>query len=271
MVICRRPTCKKEVEDYITKSGKTPTLCKYHYSLLVAREARRPKRKEYNKKYGSSIKSRLKLYKRKSKNISGRRTLEIIDEYAISLFLGKCRYCKKQGSDGDCNGIDRIDNNIHYIESNCVSCCQLCNHMKGTLSHNDFINHIRNIKRVTIDNVEPIMYDIKRDNIEKTYEQYYRKTAKCKLSKYKSDLKAGKLRKWELNDEVAIKLFLGDCRYCNKKSIEGEHLNGIDRIDNSIHYIESNCVSCCWICNRMKHIQSHDDFINHIQVILQNF
>ena len=284
---CRIRNCKENIGNYETKSGKKPTMCKHHYDLQNIREERRPERNRdyteyekerskrperiaYNQKYARSLKFKLITYKNKSNRISGKRTWELTDDFAISLFLGKCKYCKRQGVEGKSNGIDRIDNNIHYIESNCVSCCYTCNHMKGTLSHNDFINHIRNIKRVTIDNLEPIVYDIK-EKTEKTKRQYYEQTPACKISVCKSKSKRGELRRWELNNEVATKLFLGDCRYCKKKSIEGEHLNGIDRVDNSIHYIESNCVSCCYACNHMKGTKSHDDFLENIQVILQNF
>lgn len=37
------------------------------------------------------------------------------------------------------NGIDRLDPNIGYILSNCVSCCWVCNDMKGVLSVNEFL------------------------------------------------------------------------------------------------------------------------------------
>ena len=281
---CRIRNCKENIGNYETKSGKKPTMCKHHYDLQNIREERRPERNRdyteyekerskrperivYKKEYVRSSKFKLITYKNKSNRISGKRTWELTDDFAISLFLGECKYCKRQGVEGKSNGIDRIDNNIHYIESNCVSCCYTCNHMKGTLSHDDFINHIRNIKRVTIDNLEPIVYDIKED----TNEQNYRQTVKCKLSVRKSDIKRNHIKKCELSDEIVIKLFLGNCRYCKKKSIEGKHLNGIDRVDNNIHYIESNCVSCCWTCNHMKETKTHDDFLENIQGILQNF
>lgn len=40
------------------------------------------------------------------------------------------------------NGIDRIDNNVGYIESNCVPCCKQCNWAKRNMKHDDFINWI---------------------------------------------------------------------------------------------------------------------------------
>jgi hypothetical protein len=43
------------------------------------------------------------------------------------------------------NGIDRVDPEIGYIESNCVSCCTVCNLMKKAYSHNFFLTHIKRI------------------------------------------------------------------------------------------------------------------------------
>ncbi len=41
--------------------------------------------------------------------------------------------------------IDRIDNNQHYIISNCIPCCENCNFMKWKRSTKDFLNHIKRI------------------------------------------------------------------------------------------------------------------------------
>lgn len=43
------------------------------------------------------------------------------------------------------NGIDRFDNELGYIENNCVACCKNCNYMKKSLSYEDFIEHINRI------------------------------------------------------------------------------------------------------------------------------
>lgn len=43
------------------------------------------------------------------------------------------------------NGIDRIDNTKGYIEGNVVACCGICNMMKGSMNHLDFVNHIARI------------------------------------------------------------------------------------------------------------------------------
>ena len=43
------------------------------------------------------------------------------------------------------NGIDRINNNIGYIEGNIVTCCKQCNYAKGTLGFDEFIAWINRV------------------------------------------------------------------------------------------------------------------------------
>jgi 5-methylcytosine-specific restriction endonuclease McrA len=62
----------------------------------------------------------------------------------------------------------------------------------------------------------------------------------------------------------------GDCFYCGiePRQIHRVHnakttytYNGIDRKDNTQGYILSNCVPCCWQCNKIKSVMPYDDFI----------
>ena len=46
--------------------------------------------------------------------------------------------------------------------------------------------------------------------------------------------------------------------------------NGIDKIDNTLGYIEGNYVPCCGVCNRAKDVMSQEDFLNHIERIYKN-
>lgn len=66
-----------------------------------------------------------------SQNVGGR--------YEIGKFNGEFIH----------NGIDRIDNSQGYTEQNCVSCCQVCNFMKNTLSKDAFVSQVRKIHEVT--------------------------------------------------------------------------------------------------------------------------
>lgn len=61
---------------------------------------------------------------------------EITLQEFTNLIGQKCIYC---GGDG--HGIDRVDNSIGYIKSNCVPSCAMCNYMKKHHSEKDFIEH----------------------------------------------------------------------------------------------------------------------------------
>ena len=43
------------------------------------------------------------------------------------------------------NGIDRVENNIGYIEGNMVACCKLCNYGKSDRDAKEFIEHAKRI------------------------------------------------------------------------------------------------------------------------------
>jgi hypothetical protein len=46
--------------------------------------------------------------------------------------------------------------------------------------------------------------------------------------------------------------------------------HGIDRKDSATGYIKMNCVSCCSVCNYMKHTLTIEQFIDQCRLIVQN-
>lgn len=82
---------------------------------------------------------------------------------------------------------------------------------------------------------------------------------------------------WELDKENVRKLVTSNCYYCDcspDKEIQNKYgnfkWNGVDRKNPDIGYTLENSVSCCWICNFMKHNQSSVDFISRCQKIAEN-
>ena len=70
------------------------------------------------------------------------------------------------------------------------------------------------------------------------------------------------------------------CFYCgalpsavikSKSDYSGYTYNGLDRIDSSKGYTETNVVPCCTDCNRMKLDHSQDAFAKHIEKIRQHW
>lgn len=73
------------------------------------------------------------------------------------------------------------------------------------------------------------------------------------------------------------------CHYCGSinsnhvnVSYRGEkegvffHYNGIDRVDNSLGYIDGNVVPCCKKCNVAKHDMGYDEFLSHIKSVYRH-
>lgn len=66
-----------------------------------------------------------------------------------------------------------------------------------------------------------------------------------------------------------------NCYYCDSKPRQrGENYpssiyfaNGVDRVDNSIGYTKSNCVTACTNCNLMKTSSSQHSFFQHVKRI----
>lgn len=84
-----------------------------------------------------SVKGRLCAYK--GNTVHRHRQWDLTDEFATSLMKGDCKYCGRTPKEQDWNGIDRVDNKVHYVESNAVSCCKECNISKGKMTADAFI------------------------------------------------------------------------------------------------------------------------------------
>lgn len=96
------------------------------------------------------------------KTSAKRRNLEfnLEDEYFLSLITSNCGYCGSPPSLENnyknhkifLNGIDRVDNNLGYVNNNVISCCHICNKAKGELSLQEFKNWINNLINFNIKN-----------------------------------------------------------------------------------------------------------------------
>jgi hypothetical protein len=85
---------------------------------------------------------------------------------------------------------------------------------------------------------------------------------------------------YNLTSEQFNELIIGSCHFCGESKTQikkgqgktsGDFMyTGIDRLDSSKGYSFDNCVSCCWMCNNMKHTTSEMNFINHIKKIYEH-
>lgn len=102
------------------------------------------------------------------------------------------------------------------------------------------------------------------------------------LSTYKSGAKRRNFN-FELTNVEFKELIESNCHYCNRhpsntektivnkeyKLYEEKVYNGIDRIDSSIGYVKENCVTACYLCNKLKMDLSYSDFLNLVKNIYE--
>jgi len=158
------------------------------------------------------------------------------EEYE-TIVKNPCYYCGMTQERGF-NGIDRINSSNGYILTNCVSCCQMCNYMKGTLGFNVFIKRIEHI--LTYQGIIS----------KRLYPECFANHRKCTFNQYRN-------RAINMGLEFSIiesqynSITDDNCYICGKTNDENNE-NGIDRIDNKRGYVVDNIKSCCAECNCMK-------------------
>jgi hypothetical protein len=112
-----------------------------------------------------------------------------------------------------------------------------------------------------------ILREYRRRNPEKfqIYNENRKKDSNYKLSYYK-ERAAKKKYDWGITDEYALELFSDECMYCGEFNEFG--VNGIDRVDNTMGYIDGNVVPCCTVCNMIKCDMSEELFFNKVEHIM---
>ena len=122
--------------------------------------------------------------------------------------------------------------------------------MKKTLSCGCYNKEILSRKRIS-----------DTDRVERSLVREYKQSAKCRGLDY------------SLSDTVIFSIIKESCHYCgtppNKPHRENSSFlyNGVDRVDNSLGYVQDNVVPCCYICNKMKGVLSKEEFMEHLDKI----
>jgi 5-methylcytosine-specific restriction endonuclease McrA len=71
-----------------------------------------------------------------------------IDEFE-KFIMGECYYCSAPANTTQTlsigHGIDRVDSSKGYVKGNVVTCCNVCNYMKGSLTTQEFLEQVSRI------------------------------------------------------------------------------------------------------------------------------
>lgn len=218
------------------------------------RENNSEKMKEiYDNKYKDANKY-YSVYKNDAfkKNVN----FELTKEEFQKIVKENCYYCGEIQEKGF-NGIDKIDCEGGYVIDNCVSCCEMCNFMKGTLSPNVFIKRVEHILTHNGLIKGELHPEIFQDYIGSSYFDYKTRATK----RLKKD--------FHLSSQDFLNIVESECYICGKENTQ-THNNGIDRVDSDYGYTMDNVEACCANCNYMKNNYYLDDFIDKCKKIYEN-
>jgi hypothetical protein len=185
-------------------------------------------------------------------------TMPISYEKFVDQTIRPCFYCNRF-SENKYNGIDRYDNKIGYTEENVRPCCTNCNMMKNDYNPNAFIDKIDAIVSYKSTG------ESKMGELVKTWPELMSKN-KDGYKTYKRISENVRRIEFILSEAEYEAFKKAPCYLCGIKS-DNNHINGIDRIDNSIGYTLENCKPCCGHCNTMKGSLSFDEFIHQCRLV----
>jgi hypothetical protein len=185
-----------------------------------------------------------------------RREFNLSFEQFETIVKSPCFYCGIIQDKGF-NGIDKTDQTQGYVIENCVSCCKLCNFMKGAVDNITFLQRVEHIlKRNTMITGGNYYPDAFQNHQSVSYASYKQRAERMGLE-------------FELTVEDFDKLILENCYICGKKTDEN-HTNGVDRFDNERGYTFHNSNACCGECNVMKNTTDYDVLLEQFKKIYDN-
>lgn len=133
--------------DGCGRPAKVKGFCRSHYTRFWQR-SNRPRTKAHKLPSGEAARRDLLLRYKKRAELRGF-AFELSEAEFDCFTKSDCWYCGTPPSqlwggphaNGKYiyTGIDRVDNAIGYVSSNCVPCCVLCNRAKGTMDVTAFI------------------------------------------------------------------------------------------------------------------------------------
>jgi hypothetical protein len=156
-----------------------------------------------------------------------------------------CHYCNFEHE--ILNGLDKVDCNGDYTDSNTVASGACCNKMKGTYKIDKFLQKVRDIVEFNK------LCDLSEVELDKKNRE--RIITFCGNAEFKNK---SKLKIDHLSKSERLELNSNDCYLCGKVG------GGVDRVDSNGDYTIENSKPCCSVCNYMKCSLDIADFKKHV-------
>jgi len=239
------------------RQRKIETSGTEHYQKQNAEQAKKwrennpAKVKEINQNKNNNILWHYKSYK----NDANKKNIEfnLTEEQFVELCKMPCYYCDVI-QDKEFNGLDKKITTNGYNVDNCVSCCRMCNFMKGGVSDVVFINRM-----------EHILTNKKLVNGQ-LYPECFTNHYGLRYSDYKYRALNKKNIEFIITNEDYENIVQQECYLCGKET-DMNHQNGIDRVNNTRGYILGNIQPCCGECNYMKKEFELNEFLEKAKMI----
>jgi hypothetical protein len=237
----RKRLIENDLEGYLKKNAEQSKKW---------REANPEKVKIINQTKINSVENQYGVYQTSA--MTKRLVFTITKEEFTDLVKYPCYYCGILQEKGF-NGIDRLDSSKDYTLDNCVSCCEMCNMMKGSLGPSIFVHR-----------TEHILTHLKliKGNL---YPNEFANVKGCKYKDYKYSALKRSIN-FNIDETTFYNTVMKTCYLCGKEQNE-VHKNGIDRYDNSKGYEKENIRCCCWNCNYIKKNYDYFELLKKLKLI----
>jgi hypothetical protein len=239
----RKRAIETDLEGYLKKNAERAKKW---------RDANPEKVKEMNQQKINRIESQYGVYQTSAK--TKRLEFTLSKEQFIECVQLQCYYCGIIQEKGF-NGVDRLDSSKHYTIENCVSCCEMCNMLKGSISPSVFVHRVEHIL-TNLRMVEGTLYPTEFSDMKSGAYYIYKKRA----------MERGYC--FEFSEEQFSEKRQSPCYLCGKEQSD-THINGIDRMDNSKGYTDENTNSCCGDCNYLKRDYAFDNLMTKCHLIYE--
>jgi hypothetical protein len=243
------------VRDKLYKLMEKEKLGEDEYFKKKAQEAKEYREKNHERVRlmenirNAKFEARVKIYKDSAKARGIKWLFDESNDKDISkleiLIKSYCHYCGEMNNN-KLNGLDRVNNNGSYCFENVVSCCEICNFMKGELTYLDYKKIAKHIISYVVNLLDFSCPDLFKNRGGSFFSEYVERAEEYKKLNFALD-------KFDFNCIQVL-----NCYMCGKETND-QHVNGIDRIDNSIGYNHDNCLPCCGTCNYIKNKFSIED------------
>ena len=170
------------------------------------------------------------------------------DFYAACRAAGKCTACARPATKARCDECSTKDSErakarrLRLVTAGMCSRCGVLPVFGGTTFCETHLAAARVVSKRYAASVRG------KERVKERTKFYNRGSGRFSTAKAQAKRRQ---KEWSLAEPEWRAIISGPCHYCglSNSTVTG---SGLDRLDNSLGYLITNVVSCCWLCNRTR-------------------